>query len=243
MCGRFTLRTTPSELVRFFQLVREPDWTPRYNIAPTQPVLGIRHSAAGREPVLFHWGLIPSWAEDPSVGARMINARAETLTARPAFRNAFRHRRCLVLADGFYEWKKRNGKDKQPMFVQRKDERPFAFAGLWERWTGGPAGRDDTPVDHRNPLESCTIITTEPNKLLAPIHNRMPAILIPDTYDMWLDPDNDDLPSLQALLRPYPSEELMAHAVSKFVNNPRNEGERCVQPISTTGPEKTFDFG
>ncbi len=233
MCGRFTLRASSAELQKFFQLTHQPPWTPRYNIAPTQPVLGVRRTSAGREPGLLQWGLVPSWADDPSVGSRMINARAETLATRPAFRGPFRRRRCLVLADGFYEWKKQDGKDKQPYFVRRKDDRPFAFAGLWDHWTGADGSE----------LESCVIVTTEPNELLKGIHDRMPVILAEWAYDEWLDPDNADVARLQRLLVPYPAELLEAFPVSKLVNNPRNDSPRCVEPLDAgpSGPP-TLDF-
>lgn len=167
MCGRFTLRVPAAELVEIFRLLRRPDVQPRYNIAPTQPVAVVRRIDRGRELSMLRWGLVPSWAKDPKIGARMINARAETVATKPAFRTALRRRRCLVPADGFYEWAKSAGGTKQPHYITRRDGRPFAFAGLWESWDG-PDGSS---------IESCTIVTTEANDLVGRIHDRMPVIL------------------------------------------------------------------
>jgi len=221
MCGRFTLKTPNDELVRFFQLTRQPDWSPRYNIAPSQPVIGVRQTDGGRSPSLLTWGLIPAWSRDPAIGSRLINARSESLAQKPAFRAAFRSRRCLILADGFYEWKKVSGKLKQPMYIHMVDQNAFAFAGLWEQWTAADGSE----------IESCTIVTTEPNERLAEVHNRMPAILPPETYDVWLDPDQQDSATLQPLLKPYPSDALAWRAVSTVVNNPRNDVPECVVAV------------
>ncbi|MGD8725986.1 MAG: SOS response-associated peptidase, partial [Gemmatimonadales bacterium] len=166
------------------------------------------------------WGLIPSWAKDPTIGNRMINARAETVATKPAFEGAFKHRRCLIPADGFYEWQK-TGSRKQPYYIGRRDGSVFAFAGLWERWAD----------EGHDPIETFTIITTTPNDLLAPIHDRMPVILPTDRYDEWLDPANTETEALQSLLGPAPAADLTATPVSTYVNSPHNEGPECVRPL------------
>ncbi len=223
MCGRFTLATPEQDLVVQFNLPDIPDLQPRYNIAPTQPVAAVRVPTSGRdrELVMLHWGLIPFWAKDPGLGARLINARSETVADRPAFRAAFRRRRCLVPADGFYEWQKQNG-TKQPFFIHLQDGRPFAFAGLWERWQDPDGGI----------IESCTLLTTRPNELVRPLHNRMPVILHPRNYALWLDPETEDANVLRDLLDPYPSGEMEAYAVSRYVNSPQNEGADCIVPLA-----------
>lgn len=225
MCGRFTLRTPAKDIAKAFSLADVPDVVPRYNIAPTQPILAIRldRERAKREAVQLHWGLIPFWADDPKTGYKMINARAETVAKRPAFREAFARRRCLVVADGFYEWQKTNG-TKQPFLIHMKDDRPFAFAGLWERWKSDG-----------EKIESCTIIVTDANELLEPIHDRMPVILSPEDYDFWLDPDFDDRKKLAAMLRPYSGEDLEMYPVSTVVNSPQNEVAECVEPVEQEG--------
>lgn len=220
MCGRFTLRTPTVDLVRIFDLVRAVEMPSRYNIAPTQPVAAIRRTDEGRVLDLLHWGLIPSWADDPAIGNRMINARAETLAEKPAFRAALKQRRCLIPADGFYEWKKTGPRSKQPYHITALDGRPLAFAGLWEHWRG----------DART-IESCTIITGEPNELLAEIHDRMPVILDESDYDRWLDP-RTGRDELQTLLAPCPTDHLVMHPVSTLVNNPRNEMPECIAPLA-----------
>lgn len=221
MCGRFTLTDPDQDLAVQFNLPAIPELQPRYNIAPTQPVAAVRLAAvsAVRELALLHWGLIPFWAKDPSIGARMINARSETVAEKPAFRAAFRRRRCLVLADGFYEWQKLNG-GKQPFYVCFRDRQPFAFAGLWEHWEG-PEGA----------IESCTLLTTEPNDLLRSLHNRMPVILHPTDYALWLDPAVEEPDRLQPLLLPFPAEEMDAYPVSRWVNRPQNDDPRCIEPL------------
>ena len=170
---------------------------------------------------MLRWGLIPSWAKDPKIGNQCINAKAETVAEKPSFRAAFKKRRCLVVATGFYEWQVQ-GRTKQPMWIGLRSKRPFAFAGLWEHWT--PAEGE--------PLVTCTIITTEPNELMRPIHNRMPAILAPTSYDQWLDPAFQHIEPLKALLRPYLSEELTAYPVSTLVNNPRHDAPQCLEAVS-----------
>ncbi|MCG8586183.1 MAG: SOS response-associated peptidase [Pirellulales bacterium] len=223
MCGRYTLRTPAHVLVKQFNLPGLVELPERYNIAPTQTVVGVRASEDGsREAATFRWGLVPFWAKDPAIGNRMINARAETVATKPAYRAAFKRRRCLVLADGFYEWQKQ-GKAKQPFFMHMDDDGPFALAGLWERW-----GKDDDEA-----IESCTIITTEPSPLLADIHDRMPVILEESDHELWLDPDFENYEYLGSMLRPFLDERLVAEPVSSHVNNPRNDSPRCVEVQQT----------
>jgi len=208
-----------NQVAELFGVSETPDVQPRYNVAPTQQVVAARMSPADehRELVLLRWGLVPHWADDPKIGNRMINARSETVATKPSFRQAFKKRRCLVVADGFYEWKKTNGQ-KQPYYIRLKDDKPFGFAGLWERWQ-----RDDEET------QSCTIITTAPNELMEPIHNRMPVIVQPDDYELWLRPDFEGGDKLQELLRPYPAEALEAYPVSMLVNSPSNDEAKCIE--------------
>jgi len=222
MCGRFSL-TAPGQLwFEIFGLSDPPAWAPRYNIAPTQlvPAVMIPPDRPQSQFRLLHWGLIPSWAKAPGVGADMINARVETAATKPAFRAAFRRRRCMMLADGFYEWR-RQGRRKQPFYVRLRDGRPFAFAGLWEHWEG-PGGQA---------IDSCALLTTEPNALMRPLHHRMPVILDPDAYALWLDPATQEGDRLQPLLRPYPPEAMTAYPVSPRVNNPLNDTPECIHPL------------
>jgi len=223
MCGRFTLIAPGESIADLFGLSEIPNIAPRYNIAPTQPVAAVRVSqkSGERELTYFHWGLIPRWAKDVSIGSRMINARSETAAEKPSFRVAMKYRRCLVPADGFYEWQKING-GKQPVRIQMAGGGPFAIAGLWERW----ASKDGSAV------ESCTLLTTEPNDLLRPVHNRMPVILSPQDFDLWLDPQAQRAEEVQHLLTPYPAEEMDFYPVSTHVNNPRNEDPRAIEPIN-----------
>lgn len=230
MCGRFTLTAPPDQIASLFDLPQEPVVVPRYNIAPTQPVAVVRMNPqkAEREWALTYWGLIPSWSKDPSIGARMINARSETVTEKPAFRAAFKRRRCLVPANGFYEWQKQ-GKGKQPFYITTPDGAPFAIAGLWEYWEGADGSA----------LESCTLLTTSANTLMAPLHDRMPVIVAPEDYAQWLGTGRDENPQaldqLQHLLRPYAEDGLVAYPVSTYVNNTRNEGADCVQALIDHG--------
>jgi putative SOS response-associated peptidase YedK len=223
VCGRFTLRAPASVLAEQFAVYDVSPIGPRFNVAPTQPVAAVRLAPppgdAQRQLVALRWGLIPGWAKDAAIGNRMINARAETVAEKPAYRSSFRRRRCLILADGFYEWQKTGGQ-KQPYFIHMCDDRPFAFAGLWEAWHGP----DDCPI------ESCALITTEPNDLVGPIHNRMPVILRPEDHDLWLDASIQQPERLQPLLRPYPPEEMDAYPVTTFVNSPANDHPRCIEP-------------
>ncbi len=222
MCGRYSLTTPPEAMRRLFGLEATPNLPPRYNIAPTQlaPVVRLVPGAGKRTLTQLRWGLVPPWAKDLKVGAQLINARGETVHEKPSFRAAFRQRRCLVVADGFYEWKT-DGKSKHPMRITLSDDGPFAFAGLWEHFEKGPEG----------PLESFTIITTEAAAVIAPIHDRMPVILDVTDYDQWLDPASKPEP-LSALLRSFPSERLRAYAVSTHVNSVRHDDEACIAPLA-----------
>ena len=219
MCGRFTQATEGEIIARVFDLAESPVLSPRYNIAPTQAVAVVRAREGGRRLDALRWGLVPSWAKDRTIGDRMINARAETLAEKPAFRSAFRARRCLIVADGFYEWQKAEGR-KQPHFITFRDRRPFGFAGLWERWDGD------------GPVESCTIVTTTANEVLAPIHDRMPVILDREEFALWLDPKVTDTRRVAGLLRPYAPDLLEAYPVSLLVNNPANDSPACTARIA-----------
>jgi len=223
MCGRFTLTVDPGKLQEAIPgLIVPQDIPPRYNIAPSQPVAVLPNDGQNRLD-FFVWGLIPSWAKDPSIGNRMINARAETLAEKPAFRAAFRRRRCLVFADGFYEWQQEPGsKAKTPMYVKLKSGDPFAFAGLWEIWQAGDGSE----------VRSCTIITTSPNRLMEDIHNRMPVILPKQVYAQWLAPGEVDPKLLNPLLEPYPEGEMKAYPVSRMVNSPKNDVAECILPLA-----------
>ena len=220
------MRASTNVLAEQFAAIADIVFQPRFNVAPTQPIAVVRISPDSPSPTRelspLRWGLVPSWAKDPSIGNRMINARSETVAEKPAFRTAFRRRRCLIPADGFFEWQ-RQGKAKQPFFIQMKDERPFAMAGLWETWEG---------PDH-SAIESCTILTTQPNELMKPIHDRMPVILPAHAYDEWLDPEQTDPAALQKLLVSCDARQMKTHPVSTYVNRPTNEGPECVAPIQT----------
>ncbi len=225
MCGRFTLRTPASAVVDHFAVEGEvPPLTPRYNIAPTQAVAVVRIDDRGGQPrrelAALRWGLIPHWAKDTSIGNRMINARAETVAGKPAYRAALRRRRCLLPADGFYEWRRTGGR-KQPYFIGLDGDGLFAFAGLWESWEG---------PDHSH-IESCTVLTTEANELVRPIHDRMPVILPPANYRLWLDPAEQDPATLLPLLGPFPADQMKACPVGTLVNSPANDRPECIAPL------------
>jgi putative SOS response-associated peptidase YedK len=236
MCGRYTLRHTTQQIVARFEVAEVIDATfaemrtdaPRYNIAPTQPVAVVTENSP-RVLEMMRWGLVPSWAKDPSIGNRLLNARAETLTEKPSFRTALSRRRCLIPADGFYEWKKQ-GKDKQPVCIHRKDDALFAFAGLWDEWIS-PNG---------SPLRSCTIITVGPNNVMASIHNRMPAMLCPEDERDWLNGSIKSVPDLLSLLAPYPDEEIEAYSVSNTVNSVGNDVPACIEAIDARSQELTL---
>ena len=223
MCGRFTLTVNPAEVQETFSSYTFPQkFAPRFNIAPTQPVLAIPNDDQNTAD-FFVWGLIPMWAKDPSIGNRMINARGETLEEKPAFRGSLKYKRCLILADGFYEWKGAEGKKvKTPYFIHMKDRKPFAFAGLWDSWNS-PDG---------SLVKSCTIITTEPNELTELIHNRMAVILHPRDYAKWLDPSPQTPDRLKPLIKPFPADLMDAYPVSTLVNTPANDIPELVVPAS-----------
>ncbi|MBZ0268807.1 SOS response-associated peptidase, partial [bacterium] len=242
MCGRYSLTTTRVDLARELGLPIEAipeEFAPRWNIAPTQPVPALRH---GLRFDLLQWGLIPEWSKDPSIGSRMINARAETLDEKPSFRDAFRKRRCLVPADGFYEWKpgtpaaagaeggqggaagaakrRRSGRAKTPYYIRMKSGGVFTFAGLWAFWRGADG----------HGIASCTIVTGEPNPMVATVHDRMPVIVPPEHREAWLDPEHRDPESLRPLLRTYPEDVMEMYPVTRHVNTPANDDAACIEP-------------
>lgn len=226
MCGRFVATTTPAQLMDYFSVdeLAAEGVGENYNVAPTNTVLGVAEHGDTRVVEAFHWGLIPHWAKERAVAYTMINAKAETVATKPAFRRAFARRRCIIPADGFFEWKKRPGeKRKQPYFIRRRDGDPLAFAGLWEWWQD-PDGAEGEGI------RSCTIITTGANALVAPIHDRMPVVLPREAWDAWLAPDNDDVEGLGRLLVPAPADLFEAYPVSARVNNPRNKGPENTEP-------------
>ena len=221
MCGRYTLTVDASVLAGVFDLDPPQRHSVRYNIAPTQVVLIVRPGPdLSRTWAEAKWGLVPPWAKDVKMGARMINARGETVATKPSFKSAVKHRRCLVPADGFYEWVK-TGSGKQPYYIHFEDRRPFAFAGLWERWNRGGG----------SPLETFTIITTRPNGLIAPLHDRMPVILPPEHFEEWLSPQPFDPVRLESLLVPHDADGMVARPVSTHVNSPAHDDPACIQPM------------
>lgn len=222
MCGRFTLFDSSASVAEGFGLGDAPSLPPRYNIAPSQEVAAVRIPPEGsaKELVLLRWGLIPSWAKDPSIGNRMINARSETAAEKPSFRSAIRRRRCLVPANGFYEWKRTIGR-KQPYFIGMRDRKIFAFGGIWEAWEG--AGGEA--------VLSCALLTTGPNDLLRPIHDRMPVIIAPGDFDLWLSPEVQDPEAIAPLFQPFPPEEMTAYPVRTAVNNPKTDAPDLIEPL------------
>ncbi|MRG28751.1 SOS response-associated peptidase [Laceyella tengchongensis] len=220
MCGRFSLSAELDQLERQFEMMLIDEVSPRYNIAPTQPILSVVLEEGARVGRHMRWGLVPGWAKDVKIGYKMINARAETLDEKPTFKGLLKRRRCLILADGFYEWKK-TGNEKQPYRFQMADGKPFAFAGLWNHWNH----EDKT-------LVSCTIITTAPNAIAKEVHDRMPAILRSEDYETWLHPDMEDLALLKSLLQPYPADEMEAYPVSTRVNSPKNDDPSILLPLA-----------
>lgn len=220
MCGRITFRTEPKLVAELFDLTSLPLFEPRYNVAPTQDVLAVRLTGQeGREAVFLKWGLIPFWSKDKSFASKAINARGETLREKPAFREAYKKRRCLIAADGFFEWKK-VGKRKEPYLFELAQRGPFAFAGLWERWS-----------DKSEAIESCTIITTTANELVRPLHDRMPVILPRESFSAWLG--ETPLDDLSSLLSPFPAQEMRVTQVNSIVNSVANDSPDCVQPVGT----------
>jgi putative SOS response-associated peptidase YedK len=225
MCGRYSQRHSGEAIAAAFELETAPAIAPRYNIAPTQPVSVILATPEQPQPhhQLLRWGLIPSWAKTADIGSRLINARAETAAEKPSFRAALRRRRCLVLADGFYEWQVQpEAKTKQPYFFQLKDHSVFAFAGLWEHWSDPQSGGE---------LSTCTLLTTAANDVLAPIHHRMPVILPAAAYAAWLDPTQQQPQALQPWLAPYPAEQMERYPVDRTVNSPRHDTPDCLAPL------------
>jgi putative SOS response-associated peptidase YedK len=233
MCGRYVSATPPDQIAAYFGAeAPEALLAPSYNVAPTTDVYAVLSDGTTRHLDAFHWGLVPLWAKDPKIGSKMINARAETIAEKNAFKSAFKRRRCIIPADGFYEWRKDPNAPpkakKQPYFIHRPDGEPFAFAGLWEVWKG--------PNKDQEPLRSCTIITTTPNEPMAAIHDRMPVILPASAWDTWLDRDVDDLELLGKLLVPAPPELIAMHTVSTDVNNVRNNDEQLIEEAPPIDP-------
>ena len=223
MCGRFVGYRKLDELQEFFPIDRANcDVTANFNVAPTQEILAIYNHQGENWLDKFHWGLVPFWAKDPSIGNRMINARAETVAEKPSFKNAFRKRRCLIIADGFYEWKGPKGQ-KQPMLITLPDKKPFAFAGLWETWRKN---------DRQTPYRSCTIITTEASESIRDIHHRMPAILKPEVYSLWLNPAHQDIANLKKILQEERLTRLISYPVTKQVNSTRNNDSSLIEPFN-----------
>jgi len=221
MCARFFLFSPDEAIMRLFRMVNFPQIAPRFNIAPSQPVLAITNGQHGFHVNHFQWGLIPGWLKNPAPGQAMINARSETAATKPAFKNAFRYRRCLIPANGFYEWKSAGNRSKQAMCVRLNDEPLFAMAGIWEQWQS-PDGTE---------LETCAVLTTAANGLLETIHPRMPVILRPDQFDRWLSSDTTPLPQLARLLQTFPAEEMQVFPVSSYVNKVVHDSPECITPI------------
>lgn len=224
MCGRYTLTSPSEDLALLFDIAEQlPLIPPRYNLAPTQEAAVVRVTAPGepRRLDFLRWGLIPYWAKEASIGNRMINARSEGVAEKPAYKHSFKKKRCLIPTDGFYEWKK-EGKAKQPFLIRRQDHKPFAFAGLWSTWRDPEKGV---------PVETFTILTTDANDFIRPLHDRMPVILQKEDFDLWLDPRIEDAERLQALLHPAPNDILETFPVSKLVNSPANELPNCIEPL------------
>ncbi|HZX56337.1 MAG TPA: SOS response-associated peptidase [Ilumatobacteraceae bacterium] len=227
MCGRFVSSSPPDELAKYFDVdaVAEQVIEPNYNVAPSQDVFVVVESGGVRRLDRFRWGLVPFWAKDPTTGYKMINARAESVTDKNAYKRAFQKRRCIIPADGFFEWKKIPGqKAKQPYFIRRADGEPMAFAGLWEVWRPKDAPEDSEP------LRTCTIITGEPNEKVADIHDRMPVMLPPSTWAEWLDRDNADVETLGKFLVPAPASLYALHPVTRAVNNVQENGPELIDP-------------
>lgn len=222
MCGRYALTSPPAVIAERFHLLWTPEVAPHYNIAPSQTIPVVRETAQGRALAFLRWGLIPSWAKEASIGMKLINARAESLADKPAFRNAYRHRHCLVPADAFYEWKPVGGR-KQPYCIRLREAAPFGMAGLWERWKD-PNGEW---------VESCTIVTVDANPLVAPLHDRMPLIVAPEAYDAWLAAESAELPPA------VPAQAMRAYPVSPLVSNAKNDVPACLDPVDL--PEREPD--
>lgn len=221
MCGRFTSLLSPELLAVIYEVQAQLDVIePRFNIAPSQTVMIVRQQLDGkRELTHVNWGLIPSWAKDPSIGHSLINARSETVAEKPSFRSAYKHRRCIIPASGYYEWQKTGEKSKQPWYITSADNTPLSFAGLWEHWQS-PDGSE---------IETCSILTTSANELTMPLHDRMPVILSPDTFHLWLLYSSKP-EELRQLFTPFPAEYMDCFPVSTLVNNPRNNSPELIKP-------------
>jgi putative SOS response-associated peptidase YedK len=228
MCGRFTLRSSANVIAEQFSVFEIPELHARFNIAPSQPVPVIRQQPDFRTLSMLRWGLVPSWAKDPKIGNSLTNARSETVASKPAFRSAFRKRHCLIVADGFYEWQ-RSKSQTQPFYIHRCDDLPFAMAGLWESWEG---------VGEL--LETCSIVTTEANELMRPIHDRMPVIVGPNDYAAWLDPAQDGGDSVLGLLKPYAGDDFEAYTISTRVNSTRNNGPELIERTDPQRRERSL---
>ena len=226
MCGRYTVTATPEVLRALFGYAEQPNFPPRYNVAPTQPIAVVRLMNGKRQFALVRWGLLPSWGKDPKAFSLLINARGETVNEKPAYKAAMRRRRCLIPADGFYEWKAL-GNRKQPYYIRAKSGEPFAFAGLWETWTG-PNGEE---------LETAAIVTTAANRTLAPIHDRMPVVIAPDQFDLWLGNRDEDTTAASALIKPAPNELLETYPVRSDVNRVANDNPRLIEPSAEIAAE------
>lgn len=221
MCGRFTLFSTKQQIEEQYQVTWDGEMDQRYNIAPTQEVFAIVQDSNGDRRVRwFRWGLIPFWAKDPSIGNRLINARGETVDQKPSFRHLIKRNRCLILTNGFFEWKKQ-GKQKQPYFIRRSDQQLFSFAGLWDCWK-----------KNEKTMETCTIITTEANPLIRSLHHRMPVLLDKRKEELWLDSNITDREGIKALLQPFDAQKMACYPVSTIVNHPRNDAPENIKPIS-----------
>ncbi|HVX98943.1 MAG TPA: SOS response-associated peptidase [Pseudorhodoplanes sp.] len=221
MCGRYSITTAPEAMRRLFRYAEQPNFPPRYNVAPTQPIPIVRLAEGRRQFALVRWGLLPAWVKDPAAFTLLINARGESVNDKPAFRNAMKYRRCLIPADGFYEWK-RDGRHKRPFFIRRADGAPFAFAGLWETWTG-PNGEE---------MESAAIVTTDASPSISHIHHRMPVMLDPDQFEMWLDCRTVDAHAAASLFRPRPDGDLAAQEISDRVNRVANDSADIQAPLT-----------
>jgi putative SOS response-associated peptidase YedK len=228
MCGRYTVTSSGETIADLFDLSEVPQLPLRYNLAPTQeaPIVRVASPGGARELALLRWGLIPYWAKEAAIGNKMINARAESVAEKPAYRFSFKKKRCLVVADGFYEWKK-EGKGKQPYLIRRSDRKPFAFAGLWSTWRD-PQAREDGGAP---PVETFTILTTAANEVLKPLHDRMPVVVRPEDFALWLDPVVDDAARLTPLLAPAPADGWETVPVSRSVNSPAHDAADCVEPL------------
>lgn len=221
MCARFFLFSPDAEIMKLFSMVSFPRVSPRYNIAPSQPVLAITQGQQELQVRHFQWGLIPAWMKDPNPGQAMINARSETAASKPSFKNAFRYRRCLIPANGFYEWKSAGNRSKQAMCIRLSEEPLFAMAGIWEQWSSHDGSE----------LETCSVLTTAANHLLETIHPRMPVILRPEQYHRWLSSDTTPIPQLETLMQTYPEAEMHAYPVSSYVNKVAHDSPECIAPI------------